>query len=80
MHRFSPYSTGAIKGRNNGKKKNKKKKLTKIDKETNLLQQLITLGYDYERSNACIPYLEKIDINNALDFFENIEPYLLKTE
>ena len=75
MHRFSPYSTGAIKGRNNGKKK---KKMTREHKEKVLLQQLQQFGFSFERADACIPYLEKIDLHHALDFFNNIEPNLIR--
>lgn len=67
-HRFSPYSTGAIKGRNNGKKIKRKKK--KTNNELLLINQLVSIGFSYENSNACIPYLEEKNINHALDFFE----------
>tara|TARA_Y100000991_G_C21871962_1_gene305533 strand:- start:2 stop:223 length:222 start_codon:yes stop_codon:yes gene_type:complete len=73
MHRFSPFSNGGIKKT----KKIKKKKLTKEQIDNNLIDKLLSMGFSYERSIGCLSYLERKTLNNALDFFENIEPKLL---
>ena len=73
MHRFSPFSNGGIKKTKN----NKKKKLTKEQIDNNLIDKLLSMGFSYERSIGCLSYLERKTLNNALDFFENIEPKLL---
>jgi uncharacterized UBP type Zn finger protein len=74
MHRFSPHSTRAIKGRKNGVKKNK---ITRHNKEQLLINNLLELGYSYERATNCLVYIENTDINSALNFFELIETTLL---
>ena len=45
--------------------------------DNNLIDKLLSMGFSYERSIGCLSYLERKTINNALDFFENIEPKLL---
>jgi hypothetical protein len=75
MHRFSPYSTRAIKGRKNGVKKNKQNKHIH-NKENTLVDNLLELGYSYERAIGCLSYIENKTIEEALNFFEFIEPLL----
>ena len=74
MHRFSPFSTGAIK---KTKKPKKKYKYTKEEKETLLINQLLTMGFSYDRAYGCLYYLEKPTIHYALDFFQHIEPNII---
>ena len=71
-HRWSLRSTRVIKNYNNGK-------FRKIDKsilENNLVDDLLNLGFSYEQSIGCLSYLEKKDLNHALDFLNNIEEKL----
>jgi len=68
MHRFSPHSNRGIKGRKNGVRVPKPPKPTKAELENNLVNQLINLGYSFERANGCLSYLDKPEINLALDF------------
>ena len=75
MHRFSPYSTRAIKGRKNGVKTHKRK-ITGFEKENILVGHLLDLGYPYERAVGCLSYIENISLDQALHFFEHIEPQL----
>ena len=77
MHRFSPFSTGAIKRRNNGVVKKKKKNMNqKILNDNELVNLLLDLGFTFERSLGCLSYLEKKNLENALFFFDKIEPNL----
>tara|TARA_B100000524_G_scaffold347416_2_gene249341 strand:+ start:1038 stop:1268 length:231 start_codon:yes stop_codon:yes gene_type:complete len=72
MHRFSPYSTRAIKGRKNGVRI-RKKKIDKSLSENNLVDHLMDMGYSFEEAWGCIPYLEKKNIKHAVDFIENFK-------
>lgn len=72
MHRFSPYSTRAIKGRKNGVRI-RKKKIDKSLSENNLVDHLMDMGYSFEEARGCIPYLEKKNIKHAVDFIENFK-------
>jgi len=75
MHRFSPHSTRAIKGRKNGVKTHKRK-ITGFEKENMLVGNLLDLGYSFERAVGCLSYIESISLDEALNFFEHIEPKL----
>jgi len=75
MHRFSPHSTRAIKGRKNGVKTHKRK-ITGFEKENLLVGHLLDLGYSFERAVGCLSYIENISLDEALHFFEHIEPQL----
>tara|TARA_B100000886_G_scaffold144388_1_gene98194 strand:- start:10 stop:216 length:207 start_codon:yes stop_codon:yes gene_type:complete len=66
MHRFSPFSTKAIK---KTIKKKRKKKLTIDDLVLNLME----LGYSFDNSIACISYLENICLNEAIDIIEKFK-------
>jgi hypothetical protein len=79
MHRFSPYSTRAIKGRKNGVRKKKIHKVashSQLENELSddeLVWQLLSLGYSFDQSIGCLSYIEKKTINCAIDFFEKNE-------
>ena len=67
MHRFSPYSTRAIKGRKNGVKVKKKKKILN---DNDLVNLLLEKGYSFEMAYGCISYLENKTLNDAIYFLE----------
>ena len=69
MHRFSPFSTKAIKKTIKKKRKKRKKKLTIDDLVLNLME----LGYSFDNSIACISYLENICLNEAIDIIEKFK-------
>ena len=66
FHRFSPFSTKAIKKMPKKTKKIKNKHLSNDD----LVLTLLTLGYTFEQSIACLSYLEHNTVIEAIEIIE----------
>ncbi len=65
FHRFSPFSTKAIK-----RTPKKKRYINNYLSDDDLVLTLMTLGYTFDQSIACLSYLEHNTVQEAIEIIE----------